>query len=159
MPRKKKDQNSPQPQSSAAKVADQLRQRILACAEGDFLGNEDTLLAQYGVSRPTFRQSVRMLELEQLLETRRGPDGGYYARKPSMKSVGRIAATYLESRNTRADQLIDAGNILFAGMIHRAATSTDETGRAALRNFQQHLAVTDTAALPFEDFHRNELKF
>lgn len=94
MPRRKRDPNAPPPQSAATKVADLLRQRIVEVpGNGTFLGNENDLLAQFGISRPTFRQSVRMLELEQVLEVRRGPDGGYYARKPSMSVIGRIAAS------------------------------------------------------------------
>lgn len=154
MPRKKRDQNSPQPKSAAAKVADQLRQRIVDVPEGTFLGNENDLLEHFGISRPTFRQSVRMLELEQVLEVRRGPEGGYYARKPSMSVIGRIAASYLESHCTSPEQWIDASFAALLAMIRRAARSENESARADMRAFREKLATTDVESLDAEEFHR-----
>lgn len=153
MPRRKRDPNGPPPQSAATKVADQLRQRIVQMPEGTFLGNENDLLAQFGISRPTFRQSVRLLEMEQMLEVRRGPDGGYYARKPSMNVIGRIAASYLESHCTSPEQWIDASFAAVRAMISRAARSKNESARADLRAFSEKLAATDVESLRPEEFH------
>lgn len=154
MPRRKRDPNGPPPQSAATKVADQLRQHIIGVPEGTFLGNENDLLERFGISRPTFRQSVRLLEMEQILEVRRGPDGGYYARKPSMSVIGRIAASYLESHCTSPEQWIDASFAALRAMIRRAARSEDASARAEMRAFSEKLAATDVKSLSPEEFHR-----
>src|SRR6202165_6341277 len=40
--------------------------------DGDFLPNEAELMSHFGVSRPTLREAVRVLESERLVEVRRG---------------------------------------------------------------------------------------
>jgi len=55
-----------QPRRSAGeRAAQQLRQEILECGEGTLLGSEDELMKQFGISRPTLRQTARLLEHEQ----------------------------------------------------------------------------------------------
>lgn len=48
-------------------------------ADGAAPRSEDELLERYGVSRPTLRQAARILEHEQLIDVRRGVNGGFLA--------------------------------------------------------------------------------
>ena len=50
--------------------------------DGDFLPNEAELMAHFGVSRPTLREAVRVLESERLVEVRRGSRTGARVRVP-----------------------------------------------------------------------------
>lgn len=69
---------------AAELVAASLRGRILRrdLVPGDKLPPESALMAQYGVSRPTLREALRLLEAQQLLEVRRGARGGGVVRTP-----------------------------------------------------------------------------
>jgi DNA-binding FadR family transcriptional regulator len=69
---------------AAELVADALRSRILRreLVPGDRLPSEAVLMAQYGVSRPTLREALRLLEAQQLVEVRRGSRGGGVIRVP-----------------------------------------------------------------------------
>jgi DNA-binding FadR family transcriptional regulator len=59
-------------------VARHLRNRIIRgeLPEGTMLPSEHDLIRQFGVSRPTLREAIRVLESEQLLEITRGLHGG-----------------------------------------------------------------------------------
>ncbi|EUA37840.1 bacterial regulatory s, gntR family protein [Mycobacterium avium subsp. avium 2285 (R)] len=72
--------------------------------DGDFLPNETELMAHFGVSRPTIREAVRVLESERLVEIRRGARTGARVRVPGPEVVARPAALVLElSGATLAD--------------------------------------------------------
>jgi DNA-binding FadR family transcriptional regulator len=86
-----------------------LRRRILSLSqENMFLGSEEQLIEALGVSRPTFRQAVRLLEHERLLKIRRGAGGGFFTMLPSPEAVSRMAAIFLNSRGTTLGQIGDA---------------------------------------------------
>jgi DNA-binding FadR family transcriptional regulator len=72
---------------AAELVAEALRGRILRreLLPGDRLPAETMLMTQYGVSRPTLREALRLLEAQELLEVRRGARGGGVVRQPSSK--------------------------------------------------------------------------
>ena len=65
--------------SKAEALADTLR---LAIASGEFPANsllpgEVDLMEQHNISRPTYREAIRVLEAEGLLTVERGPRGGH----------------------------------------------------------------------------------
>jgi DNA-binding transcriptional regulator YhcF (GntR family) len=64
-------------------VAAVIRRQIIdgSLRDGDRLPRERDLMAQYGCSRPSLRQAMRILEHEQLIECRRG--AGAVVRAPS----------------------------------------------------------------------------
>jgi len=73
-----------------------LREEIFRRGEDNsFLGSEDDLIRQLGVSRPTFRQAVSLLEHEELLQSRRGLGGGFYTRRPTAEAVSHLASIHL----------------------------------------------------------------
>ena len=87
-------------------AVDALRKRILAVAGGEvFLGSEEQLIEELGVSRPTFRQAARLLEHELLLKIKRGIHGGFFAQPPSASAVSRMAAIYLNAQGTTLQQI------------------------------------------------------
>jgi GntR family transcriptional regulator, transcriptional repressor for pyruvate dehydrogenase complex len=68
----------------AEMVADRLRQRILdgELADGDLLPKQEELLTEFGVSRPSIREALRILEAEGLVSVRRGKVGGSVVHRP-----------------------------------------------------------------------------
>ncbi|WP_396655700.1 FadR/GntR family transcriptional regulator [Microbacterium sp.] len=68
----------------AESVAADLRKRILRSEETNVpLPRQDDLLRQYGVSGPSLREALRILEAEGLITVRRGKFGGAFVHKPS----------------------------------------------------------------------------
>lgn len=76
----------PTPQRRIAEtVAADLRNRILAGA--DRLPTQDQLVAEFGVSYPSVREALRILETEGLVTVRRGSVGGAQVHRPDESSA------------------------------------------------------------------------
>jgi DNA-binding FadR family transcriptional regulator len=87
-------------------VAAQLRQRIITgeLADGDELPRESDLVEEFGVSRPSLREALRILETEGLIRIRRGKIGGAVARRPTARSAAYHLGLTLQSHGvTHAD--------------------------------------------------------
>ena len=83
-------------------IADQLRAKIARgeISGGDVLPNERLLQEEFGVSRPTLREAMRILEVEGLLVTPRGGSKGAQITSPSSKQAARYAGLILQVRGT-----------------------------------------------------------
>jgi GntR family transcriptional repressor for pyruvate dehydrogenase complex len=93
---------------TAELVARTLRRMVVEgqLKDGDFLPHEADLIAHFGVSRPTLREAVRVLESERLVELRRGSRTGAKVRVPGPEIVARPAGLLLAlSGTTLADVL------------------------------------------------------
>ena len=91
---------------TAELVAGTLRRMIVdgQLTDGDFIPNETELMAHFGVSRPSLREAVRILESERLVEVRRGSRTGARVRVPGPEILARPAGLLLElSGATLAD--------------------------------------------------------
>jgi DNA-binding FadR family transcriptional regulator len=61
----------------------------------DPLPQESAMMIQYGVSRPTLREALRLLESQGLIKVRSGPGGGPTVGKPSPFHLARNMIPYL----------------------------------------------------------------
>lgn len=120
-------------EANAKSVLKKLRSEILLMAEGQFLGSGEDLSARFSISRPTLHQVVRALEHEQLVTARRGPNGGYYARRPSLNAAVAAVSTYLRASGTNLWHFVALARIVHADVCRRAAESVDEEKRTRLR--------------------------
>src|SRR6185437_13376426 len=70
-------------------IADELRALIVSgqLAEGESLGREPDLVERFGVSRPSLREALRILEAEGLITVVRGVLGGVVAHQPDARNV------------------------------------------------------------------------
>lgn len=87
-------------------VAAALRREIIRGEffDGEVLPTEAELLARYGVSRPSLREALRILESEKLVYVRRGNQGGVQACRPSVSVAANYLGMIMESeRVTLAD--------------------------------------------------------
>jgi GntR family transcriptional repressor for pyruvate dehydrogenase complex len=110
-------------------VAAQLRARIVGgdLQDGDELPKEAQLLEEFGVSRPSLREAVRILETEGLLRIRRGKIGGAIVSRPSAESAAYHLGLTLQSRHTTLDDLATARTMLEPTCAALAAAQDDET--------------------------------
>lgn len=145
-----------------AQAARRMRDEILALPDGAPLGSEEELLARYGLSRPTLRQTARILEQEQLLVVRRGNGGGYYGRRPDIGAVTQAAALYLRLRQTTVRDVLDAFQLVNVEAARLAALTdtmaADATGaRLDLAEFRQHLMDRKDVTYLAADVVRDEV--
>jgi GntR family transcriptional regulator, transcriptional repressor for pyruvate dehydrogenase complex len=95
-------------------IADELRALIVAgeLAEGDSLGHEPDLVDRFGVSRPSLREALRILEAEGLVTVVRGVHGGVVVHEPDERMTARTAALVLQARNVPLADVFEARSLL-----------------------------------------------
>jgi DNA-binding FadR family transcriptional regulator len=121
--------------STAARAAALLRDHIQNCADGQFLGSEESLANQVGVSAPILRQAARLLQHEQLLDIRRGVNGGYYARRPTIYSVVHPAAVFLRMNNATKKDIIEIYQLVTEWIVWQAVSCEDRALRGQLSEY------------------------
>ncbi|CUU58238.1 DNA-binding transcriptional regulator, FadR family [Parafrankia irregularis] len=89
------------PREKPQQIADELRRLIVSgeLTDGDLLGRESDLVARFGVSRPSLREALRILEAQGLISVQRGVLGGIFVRHPDEQATARTAALMLLARN------------------------------------------------------------
>jgi GntR family transcriptional repressor for pyruvate dehydrogenase complex len=106
-------------------IADELRSLIVRgeLSEGDSLGHEPDLVERFGVSRPSLREALRILEAEGLITVVRGVNGGVVVHEPDARMTARTAALVLQSRNVSLADVHDARSLLEPLAVRAVATS------------------------------------
>lgn len=139
-------------------VARNLRNRIIRgeLTEGTMLPSEQELVHQFGVSRPTLREAIRILESEQLLEITRGLRGGARVLKPHMDVAARYFGFLLQAQGInlpevfRTRVMIEPAAVRILAREHRPETVARL--RACLNEAEAAAAPTENA-LAFSRFH------
>lgn len=93
---------------------------------GDRLPNEGALAEQLGISKPTLRQALRVLELSGLVEVRRGKTGGIFVVTDLVPAVAIFTAVKLEE--AAAVDVLRARRVLERAVAYeamQAATAAD----------------------------------
>lgn len=90
-------------------LAARLREPILSgeLAPGSSLPAERDLVAQSGLSRATVRESLRILEIEGLIKTTPGRNGGTVVRRPHLDTVARSVEIYIRGHRLRLSSLLE----------------------------------------------------
>src|SRR4051794_11198101 len=91
-------------------IADELRAMIVSgqLSEGDSLGREPELVERFGVSRPSLREALRILEAEGLITVVRGVYGGVVVHEPNHRMTARTASLVLRARNVSLADVSEA---------------------------------------------------
>jgi DNA-binding FadR family transcriptional regulator len=118
-------------------IADELRILIASgeLSEGDTLGREQELIERFGVSRPSLREALRILEAEGLITVVRGVHGRVVVHEPNERMTARTAALVLHARNVSLADVFEARSLLeplaaraIAGMRNRRPAVTELRG-------------------------------
>lgn len=145
---------------AASVIARQLRRRIIRgeLAEGDTLPSEPELVAQFGVSRPTLREAIRVLESESLVVIKRGSRGGIAVSVPRAEIAAHYAGLLLEYQQaTLADVFVAAAAIEApcAAMLARSRTADDVKRLRAAVASERNAQREPAGLLELQnDFHR-----
>jgi DNA-binding FadR family transcriptional regulator len=99
----------------------------------DMLPPETQLVHILGISRPTLREALRILEAEGLIAVVPGSRLGARVRQPSVSSVAARAGHLLQSIGTTIGELYDARFAVEPHVVHQLAGHRDQTAVAMLR--------------------------
>jgi DNA-binding FadR family transcriptional regulator len=99
---------------AAELVAARLRDQIIRgeLREGDVLAPEGELMQRFGVSRPTLREAMRVLEGEALITVHRGARGGARVHTPDGETVAQFAGLVLQFRGATVADVYEARRAL-----------------------------------------------
>jgi len=148
-------------------VADQLRQQIGRgeIRLGDTLPPEAELLEQFGISRPTLREALRILESESLIQLGRGSRTGATVLGPSIEAIAQRSSLYLCVQGTTLAQLHQVRLLLeppiAALLAGRAKRSYADVLQRSAAQQRQALESRDYAAVltAIHEFHGLLVKF
>ena len=140
-------------------VSEQLRDLILSgwLQDGERLPSEDALAGQFGASRSTVREALRLLSSERLVTTVRGVNGGTFVTPPTMAGVG----DYLQSSLgilLRAEAVTTADMVEVRELLEpRAAGALARTGDPVSVAILEELVAETLAASPDDNHAQQEL--
>ena len=140
-------------------IADELRSMIVAgeLSEGESLGHEPELIERFGVSRPSLREALRILETEGLISVVRGVRGGIVVHEPDERMTARTAALVLQSRNVPLADVYEARGLLEPIAARTIASSSRR--RSAARELHRLVAQQEACLEDPEAFGRANAEF
>lgn len=117
-------------------VAAELRKEIASrqLKEGDRLPKEQALMKRFKISRPTLRESLRILESQSLIQVTRGARGGARVTFPDIDIAASQAAMYLISQKTTVLDLHVARETIEPRVVFHLAMQSTKEDIKALRN-------------------------
>lgn len=99
-------------------VADQIRELIISgtIERGERLPNETVLASEFGVSRATVREALRLLAAQDLIRTAKGAGGGSYVTLPTVDRISEFLTANIglltDARDLTLEELIEARMLL-----------------------------------------------
>ena len=128
-------------------LAGNLREQILDgnLSEGSTLPNERDLAARSGLSRASVREALRILEVEGLIGTRTGRNGGSEVVRPSMSTVERSINTFIRGHRIRFAEVLAAREAIEPQSARLAALyhSTTDWGALSASHAQIQQCIDD----------------
>jgi GntR family transcriptional repressor for pyruvate dehydrogenase complex len=141
--------NSKPIRAASEQVAVQIQHHIQREGLGpdDFLGREEDLAAEFGVSRPTLREALKLLASGSLIRANKGPGGGIFVARTAEQGISRSLsdsiAIMLETGAVTLGELLDARLMLEVPLAGHAAHRADAALVEGLREAVQAEAAAD----------------
>jgi DNA-binding FadR family transcriptional regulator len=125
-------------------VAAEIRARIAEgrLADGDRLPSLADLAVEFGISRPTLREALRILEMEYLVDLRTGDRGGATIRTPSTRIAAQLSGIVLDARKTTVADCLHALRMIEPPTIGLIASRVGAKQLDNLRNVEARLAAS-----------------
>ncbi len=134
------------PKSKAEQVAQRLLDTIVEAGlqPGTSIGTESDLLARFSVSRPTLRESLRILESQGVLELRQGPGGGILVRRPSIGILAHGLSVFLRLHDVPFISILQAREVVEPSLAREAALNgTGEDFEEMAASITRMAAIAD----------------
>lgn len=151
-----------EPRSAADQIARQLRDALAhgSLRPGDRLATEPELAAEFGVSRATVREAIKLLRAHGMLRTQRGARGGHFVVSPQTdvlaESVGQTYGLWFDAGDVSVAEVDEARLVVERACVALAAERRTE------EDLQRMRAILETAADPqlrLEEFLEFEVRF
>jgi len=158
-PKERTDSGAPQARV-AETVAARLRDRILASdgTDGYRLPTQDQLVAEFGVSYPSVREAIRILETENLVTVRRGKIGGAEVHHPDETSAAyHIGLALQSSRITLGD--LAGGLLMLEPQCAAAAARREDRMETVVPELRANLAESAEALGEGPEFTHTARRF
>jgi DNA-binding FadR family transcriptional regulator len=123
---------------------------------GANLPPEAELLRRFGMSRPSFREALRILESEGIIRVNRGPRGGALVLKPEIGPIARSVGMLLELHGATLQDIFRVRALIEPEAARSIALARDNDALAALAQVAaaQRFTLHEPAS-----FKREELRF
>ncbi|HEU5324343.1 MAG TPA: FCD domain-containing protein [Candidatus Limnocylindria bacterium] len=151
-------------QSAAEAIAGQVRGALIEgrLQPGDRLATEPEMAEDFGVSRSTVREAIRILRGQGFVQTVRGAKGGHFVVTPQTdvvaESVGETLGLWFEAGTVSVAEVDEARNLVEAACVRLAAERRTEEDLRAMEDVLADAAVDDQPLRAFLDhdvrFHR-----
>ena len=111
---------------------------------GDKLPSEAAMLEEFGLSRESLREGLRLLEVQGLITIRRGPGGGPIVGHLDPANLGRTSTLYFHLAGATYAELLESWVVTESLLAERAARNPDRAAvRAAMGPYSQPQASPD----------------
>lgn len=122
-------------------LAAELRRQILGMAlpTGAPLPTERDLVTQTGLSRSSVREALRILEAENLVQSRPGRFGGTATNRPNDDSLGRSISLFVHGRGISLASLLQTREAIEPSLAALAAQSRSEAEMTLLNEATQRV--------------------
>jgi DNA-binding FadR family transcriptional regulator len=120
-------------------IAERLRERVIVgdLQPGERLPNESALATDFGVSRATVREALRVLAAQNLIRTAKGAGGGSYVTLPSVDGVSAFVQSSIsllaDADDVTLEELLEARELLEVPAARLAAARRSEEELERLR--------------------------
>jgi len=134
--------------SSSQAVAERIRSFVVGerLQPGDRLGREEDLAREFGVSRPTLREALRLLSSEHLVRASKGPGGGIFVAATLEQGIGMgvsaSVATMLDAHSIDLDELLETRMLLEIPLAGLAAARAGEEDLVILRGLLEEVEAS-----------------
>src|SRR6056300_78261 len=114
--------------SRPVRVADEIKQWVVErdLKAGDKLPNEGEMITQFGVSKGTVREALRILEAQGLIVTKTGPGGGSIVGEVSAERARSLLANYFYFQNLSIADIYQMRKVLEPELAASLAGRLDE---------------------------------
>lgn len=125
------------------------------------LPSERDLMQRFDVSRPTYRESLRLLESQGLLKRNRGAKGGAVVVLPGVAPVTQYSGAYLQMHGATGEDIWRAIVAIEPGAVRAIAELSEITTIAKLAQIvaTQHFIVDDSFGYQAEELRFRKLLF
>lgn len=140
-------------------ITDILKQAILSgeFKSGDKFPREDQIAVQFKVSKVSVREALRNLEIEGLVEKRRGIFGGNFVAQPGMQKIDELMASFYQFGSVTPDELIEFRQMLepaLLGLVVAHRTDKDlEKMRANIQEIEEGIVSGKINPAKILEFH------
>lgn len=127
---------------------------------GDRIGTEHELADEFGVSRPTLREAIRLLSSSHLVRVSKGRGGGIFVGSTPNEGMGRNVsesiATMLASDSVSLKQLLDTRVFLEVPLAGLAAANADAD---TVRQLEAAIAAAEGFSPEMDSFRLADTRF